>query len=808
MKPIYKMNDQPIFLDRIGVLLDDALDFDKNVTILDPSILDKINQYNLDFFISDKIFTCNPLSQKHQSIDSGCYLFFSIECNTNQDIAFYVLNSNPDANFWVDGELLDRTIPTNFHTLSLAQGYHIFVWKCSQFPKDSCLQVRINSLQNDKKDLNTSWLHGNLILNEPKFNLIDLSEEIDKNKVAKFYIACGNRLITDYERGVELRIVKYPSNELLEERVCYLNEVVTIDMTMYESNEYIVLVWKCWDRIGRAIERADPYYFGNKRKQLQDISEKVKRILNKGLSVQEDAFLNKLLIDINNRLKTNDIHVCYNYEFDKNIYDIEYGIYKRKLNAPGWVVGVVPSSLDNKPVQFKLFIPYGYDPSKKYPIIVRYATYFGVSTVHCFDFDKWDKSFVLDIDAGGVTFGSYIGEALFLETLNYVLNEYPINKNLVFGSGFCAGSSGIFAIAEENPDIFAALAVYWGVFNASKTNNLSNIPIIHFDSKYQASMLDYAKLFSNNLDYELHYVDDFGHQILETISLNTVVLDRLLSHAKNTSPKEIDFTTSSLRHNKSYWVTVNSFVTYNEPGRIIVKIRDNSINIATTNVSSFSLNLPSYASGYYLIIDGNNTGKIYANDNNHYIKSSQRFIKSEKAVTHPMYEGSGLLDVYHTPMMVINCVPNDVDAQQAATSLANPSNNSYRPYIYVSYPIVSCVPKDIKTQSSHSFIVIDSNVNSPYLNELRDRCRAKMSPDGYRYGDTEYNGDYCIMEVLSNPENDKYSILYINTNNTKLLKQNLVTRKMIIPTYVNGKHPILNSNIYIFKRERVLELNS
>jgi len=280
------------------------------------------------------------------------------------------------------------------------------------------------------------------------------------------------------------------------------------------------------------------------------------------------------------------------------------------------------------------------------------------------------------------------------------------------------------------------------------------------------------------------------------------VFDELLTYEKECEPDEIDFTTSSLRHRKSYWVTVNSFESNDKMGRIVAKRGSNRIEINTANISSFSITIPEQYDGFRVVVDGiaiNNAcvGDIYC-----YVETPQGFKIHEKDIASRVYEGSGLLDVYYSPMIVVNCLTNDRYAKHAAIAISNPSNNSYCPKIYVSYPVISEIPASYKTRLDHSFVIIDSNMDSPYLNDLRERCRAKMDKNGYIYNGEEYLGDYCIMEVLSNPDNNNHSILYINTNNTTLLRQNLITRKMIIPTYLNGRHSILNSNIYIFKRKK------
>lgn len=67
------------------------------------------------------------------------------------------------------------------------------------------------------------------------------------------------------------------------------------------------------------------------------------------------------------------------------------------------------------------------------------------------------------------------------------------------------------------------------------------------------------------------------------------------------------------------------------------------------------------------------------------------------------------------------------------------------------------------------------------------------------------------MQIMPNPHNPEYSVLYINTNNKELYCKNLFTRNLILPTYANGYHPYLNCEALIFSEGKyysIYETNS
>ena len=73
-----------------------------------------------------------------------------------------------------------------------------------------------------------------------------------------------------------------------------------------------------------------------------------------------------------------------------------------------------------------------------------------------------------------------------------------------------------------------------------------------------------------------------------------------------------------------------------------------------------------------------------------------------------------------------------------------------------------------------------------------------MNEQGYTYLGQEYDGNYVIMQIIENPYNNNMSIMYVNTNNIKLIKKHIFCRQMILPTYNNGFHPFLNNEALIF----------
>ena len=66
------------------------------------------------------------------------------------------------------------------------------------------------------------------------------------------------------------------------------------------------------------------------------------------------------------------------------------------------------------------------------------------------------------------------------------------------------------------------------------------------------------------------------------------------------------------------------------------------------------------------------------------------------------------------------------------------------------------------------------------------------------YRDQILEGDYIALQAVTNPYDDRRTILYITTNNEKLIRKVLFTRQIILPYYCNGLHPYWNNMALLY----------
>jgi len=63
-----------------------------------------------------------------------------------------------------------------------------------------------------------------------------------------------------------------------------------------------------------------------------------------------------------------------------------------------------------------------------------------------------------------------------------------------------------------------------------------------------------------------------------------------------------------------------------------------------------------------------------------------------------------------------------------------------------------------------------------------------------------------VMQILPNPLNNKFSILQISYNNSKLLNKILFLRKIVLPAFCNKIHPYWNNEALIFYQNKYYTL--
>lgn len=183
----------------------------------------------------------------------------------------------------------------------------------------------------------------------------------------------------------------------------------------------------------------------------------------------------------------------------------------------------------------------------------------------------------------------------------------------------------------------------------------------------------------------------------------------------------------------------------------------------------------------------------------HFVHGSRGFYRTEHpSLPEHAYKGNGLLEAYMDPLCLV--VPENASetVKETADSLSRPQSNGNAGKIAVWYKIYGLSELlDNRQFQDHSLIVVGKD-KSPFYKLLDARCPIRTERTGYFYRGEFVKTQYCCMQILQSPWNSARHILYITYNNENLLRRNLFTRCMTLPSYIFGRHPYLNNTALLF----------
>lgn len=218
----------------------------------------------------------------------------------------------------------------------------------------------------------------------------------------------------------------------------------------------------------------------------------------------------------------------------------------------------------------------------------------------------------------------FAGEVDVLEAMEAVKKQYSIDENAIFNRGFSMGGAAVWQFAVHYPDKWivanpgagfaettAFLLLDKEVFLPNwyekkllhlydctdYASNLSNLPVIAYngdkDLQKQAADVMESAMKAEGIPLKRVTGPNIGHAYHP---VSAKIVDSLLEteglKGKKTAPKEMHFTTYTLKYNKMYWLTVDALKEHWERTRVDVVIKDQTISLNTTNVLALSLAIP------------------------------------------------------------------------------------------------------------------------------------------------------------------------------------------------------------------------
>ncbi len=421
------------------------------------------------------------------------------------------------------------------------------------------------------------------------------------------------------------------------------------------------------------------------------------------------------------------------------------------------------------------------------------------------DYELLDESVLaFDIAGRGYTSGAYVGEAATLEILEWIRKEFLIDEDRTYIIGQSNGGFATYSIAQNYPDLSAAIYPLISYPNIDTLDNISNIPTYQIvSSKDHVFHSRESEVYNILYKYKNYYeikIEEMIHSYLKFYVVHINILNKILKHKRNKYPKNIVFKTQRNRHLNSYYIELFGIAKNADTAYIRCDILDErNVKITTSGTNGFKFVIPPIINKEKFAVFINNIKFSFVK----FAKVSVNFLCMDKweivdFIPEINYrKGSGLLDVYLDSLQII--IPNNSDKriENLANKFSKPYSNGFDPIVFVDYPILYEELFDINSMYGKNFIIIDYKNTNKITSKINLDLIVKYDENGYYYNNERIDKDYVIMQVVANPYNKLKSILVISTNNLELLNKHRLLRRLTLPTYCYGLHPYWNKEVYI-----------
>ena len=820
-KTIYKLANDAFYPSYMGVIYGDLYEnynlfsfykkgepIPKEIRRISDIFNNKCNEYyEIIDFSTDESGSGIRFKKLNNGDNIVIYLFFAIECDENQKAVLlpYIENSE---RIWLNEEVVTiyRYLDKKVITVDLKKGINYFCFEQPSPNEDLNLSLRIRSLKSEFED-NCSIINDNLYYRKGEFSSYFYTNVFPEGEgIFKFTLLPYDTISLEKANIEVYNTDFYNTKRIKLFEGCVGKEYsIFVDKLYYDNSlpfnspviEYRAicnnsLLYSCYTEI-----RLNPLF-----NAAQDIVSKAKKHIN-------DGSFNKQAIGIIEYFISNIETLGFN-SFSSYYWCrmLEYAI-NNKENFDGYVKikGVEKvyyiSDLDKKVVFYNIHLPEEYNKKSKYPLIIVVPTYDVTDISSKLNYSLLNESVICaEIDCRGITFGSYIGEASFIEARKDIIERFHINEKRIYMIGHCAGANAALMQIALFPHIYAGAIICGGSLRKDYVNNLLPSSIINISSNEGEDV--FAKMISTNNPSSLictYMSDKITHPFQMNVLFQRKAISKLLKHSIDEQPVTFKYYSENNRHLKAHWIRIHSLNKFDKALFLDVMIKDDILRIEADNVTGLFLELPDNIqktinqiciNNKYVISLVNKTKTHNIIFKNNRIMSANPFIIESKAI----FWGAGIIDVYLDSLCIINCDPKSDHVSYAIKNLKCPMMNTTVPRIRIEYPEYYFNDNFCK---SNNLIIVDNNSNINQINKkVRDACIIKTNGSFFELNGRKYYGNYCVMQIITNPWCMAYSLLYVNTNNEELYNKFLFTRRMILPTYLFGKSPLLNTIALVY----------
>src|SRR5262245_18888646 len=369
----------------------------------------------------------------------------------------------------------------------------------------------------------------------------------------------------------------------------------------------------------------------------------------------------------------------------------------------------------------------------------------------------------------------YVAQFDVLQMLDEVQRDYRVDPDRIYLAGWSMGGAGAWSIAARYPQRFAAILAIAGSVDTRLVANLRNIPSWNYSGFGDKTVNPGYRLVTENaarrlgIPYHNGFLQrpfvwgpDADHRVGYRMSGSWDEIESILSPYRRVSlPPTVSLEATDLRHNRAYWVQIDSFEHYFEPASLRAQVQGNRILVQSSNVQEFTLFLK------IPLVDMNRSVSIVHN-------GLEIFSGSPRAnLSLPMHPpttelrktrgiSGPLSDIFYEPFLVVfgsHGNEQEVEvARQEAAAIRTLGNRGVR---YFNVPVKKDSELTSQDISQYHLILIGTSQSNIWIKKVKDKLPIRIEDDAVIAGSRRFSGDNVGLRMIyPNPMNaQKYVVI-------------------------------------------------
>ena len=397
------------------------------------------------------------------------------------------------------------------------------------------------------------------------------------------------------------------------------------------------------------------------------------------------------------------------------------------------------------------------------------------------------------------------GEVDVLETIEHLASHYPVNRDRISVTGKSMGGAATWYLTSHYPDLFAAAAPVCGYCDyrlwekpggytfhmhpweepSWKARSAAFIPenLIHTPLWITHGGLDRsvgggvpvehsrrmaARLVELGYAFTYTEVPGVGHGV----SRPTEVIPWLLEQKKTRNPRRVALATYELRHNSSYWITIDQIQVYGERATVDATAdKLKGIHVATENIQTLTLRPEPEIGNRAVVLDGQELGTHDRAGAATFLRSeSGMWKRAEEALPGQKHHDSSgpISDLFHHGVVLVpgeagsddETFYNNLMAKNAAKYFMQRNGGVHRGGIMgetsVELPIVPDGKLSEELRTGSNLLLYGTYRSNAVLKSFDGRIPLEFTGDTIRIcGKSFAAKNAAVIAVFPHPENPK-----------------------------------------------------